>query len=72
MTIEYTFNVLNILSNIVSAKGSTMVGLAEKNFEIKAVRWLENAILKLDVANTVFHKRAILLIFEAEFTESIL
>ena len=30
-----------------------------------------NAILKSDLANTVFHKRSILLIFEAEFTESV-
>ena len=41
-------------------------------FEIKALLWLENAILKLGFANTVFHKRAILLIFEARFTEGVL
>ena len=34
------------------------------------LRFLENAILRLVFANTVFHDRAILLIFDAEFTES--
>ena len=49
-----------------------------KKFEMKALRWLENAILGLVFANTVFYKstillifEAILLIFEAEFTESV-
>ena len=49
-----------------------MVGAGEKSFQIKALRCLENGILKLVSASTVFHKRAILLIFEAEFTESVL
>ena len=40
-----------------------------KKFEIKALRWLENAILGLIFVNTVFYKSAILLIFEAEVTE---
>ena len=40
-----------------------------KKFEIKALRWLENAIVRLAFANTVFYKSTILLIFEAEVTE---
>ena len=42
-----------------------------KKFEIKALRWLENAILGLVFANTVFYKSTILLVFEAEVTESV-
>ena len=55
MTIEYTFHVLDILSYPVSTKEPTMLGLREKHFEIKALRWLDNAILKFDFANKVFH-----------------
>ena len=44
----------------------------DKKFEVKALRWLENAILELVLANTVSYKSTILLIFEAEFTESVL
>ena len=40
-----------------------------KKFERKALRWLENAIVRLAFANTVFYKSTILLIFEAEVTE---
>ena len=40
-----------------------------KKFEIKALRWLEIAILGLVFANTVFYKSTILLIFEAGVTE---
>ena len=43
-----------------------------QKFEMKALRWLENAILGLDFANTVFYKSTILLNFEVEFTESVL
>ena len=43
-----------------------------KIFKIKGLRWLENAILKLDFVNTIFHRRAILLIFQAEFIERLL
>ena len=32
-----------------------MVEPAEKFFKIKVLRWLENAILRLAFANTVFH-----------------
>ena len=38
---------------------------------LKALRWLENSILKLVFANTVFQKVAILLILEAEITENV-
>ena len=41
----------------------------EKKIEIKALRWLENAILGLVFASTVFYKSTILLTFEAEVTE---
>jgi len=48
-------------------------GWAQRNiFKIKVFGLLENAILGLVFANTVFYKRATLLIFEAEFTESVL
>ena len=53
------------------AVGRTMAGVGEKKFQNLALRCLESAILKLDFANTVCHKRAILLIFEAEFTECV-
>ena len=43
-----------------------MVGPGENNFKIKAVRWLEYAIWKLDFAITVLHKRAMLLVFEGD------
>ena len=42
-----------------------------KKFEIKALRWLENAILGLVFANTKFYKSTILLVFEAKVTESV-
>ena len=41
-----------------------------KKFEIKALRWLKNTILGLAFANTVFYTSTILLIFEAEITET--
>jgi len=65
------------LSNILFSSihmatiGPTMVGPKE-TFKIKVFGLLENAILGLVFANTVFYKRATLLIFEAEFTESVL
>jgi len=37
---------------------------------MNARRWLENTVLKLAFANTVYHKSAILLFFEAAFRES--
>ena len=40
-----------------------------KQFEVKALRWLENAILGLIFVNTVFYKSTVLLIFEVEVTE---
>ena len=40
-------------------------------FIVKGLRLLENALLRLVFANSVFHKRDILLICEAEFTESV-
>ena len=39
---------------------------------MKALRWLENGNLKLVFASALSHKSAILLISEAEFTESVL
>ena len=40
----------------------------ETKIEIKALRWLENAILGLVSASTVFYKSTILLTYEAEVT----
>ena len=39
---------------------------------MRAFRWLKNGILKLVFASAVFHKSAILPIFEAEVSESVL
>ena len=47
----------------VSIKGPTIFRPGEKIFKIKLLRKLENAILRLIFANTVFYKRAILVIF---------
>ena len=47
----------------VSIKGPTIVGPGEKIFKMKVLRRLENVSLGLVFANTVFHKRVILLIF---------
>ena len=45
----------------------------EKNFQNEgSLRWLENAIMRLAFANTVSHKRVVLLSFELEYTESLL
>ena len=38
-----------------------------KIFLIKVLRWLENAVLRLVFANSMFYKRDILLTFAAEF-----
>ena len=35
----------------------------EKNFKMEVLKWLENAILRLIFAHTVFYERAILLLF---------
>ena len=43
-----------------------------KIFKNKALRWVQNAMLKLDFVNSVFHKRAILEVFEEKFTEIVL
>ena len=40
-----------------------MVEPGEEMFNIEVLRRLENAILRLVLANTVLHKRVILLIF---------
>ena len=53
------------MSTILSSHGWG----GRKKFEIKALRWLENAILGLAFANTVFYKNTILLIFQPEVTE---
>ena len=48
---------------LVSVIGPTRVGPVEKIFIIKALRRLENAILRLVFANAVLHKTPILLRF---------
>ena len=37
---------------------------------MKVFRWLENVVLRLGFVNTLFHARAMLLIFEAEIQSS--
>ena len=54
----YSFNqniesVFDIISCPESTTGPTMVGLEDEIFKTKVVRWLENAILILNFANTV-------------------
>ena len=51
---------------------TSVVGLGAKLFKPKALRQLENTILILAIPNTVFHKIALLLIFEEEFSGSVL
>ena len=68
---EFAESVLHILSYPESTVGPTMVGSYEQ-FSKKALRWLENAIFRLVFANIVFHKRGILLVFEAQVTGSVL
>ena len=46
-------------------------GWAHNIYLIKLLRWLQNVVLRLVFANSVFHKRNLLLIFEVEFTESV-
>ena len=43
----------------------------QKIFRIEVLRWLENAILRLVFVNTVLYKRAMFVIFEAEFTDNV-
>ena len=43
-----------------------------KIFKIEVLRWRKNAIFRFDFANAVLYKRAMLLIFYAECTESVL
>ena len=48
----------------------TVVGLGEKSFKIKVLRRLESPILEFDFANTVSYDGVILLVFEAECTDT--
>ena len=52
---------IEILSYQVSTIWPTMVGPGEKIFDMKIFRRLEEAVLRLVLANAVFHKRGILL-----------
>ena len=51
-----------MFSYLVSTTGPTMVGLGET--KLRLFRWLEKAVLKLELANTVFHKNTILQILK--------
>ena len=57
--------------SLVPAIGPIMVGPEEKIFQIKVLRRLENAILRLVFVDAVLHKIAILLILYAGFTENV-
>ena len=63
---EFKESALNILSYPECTMGPTLVGPEEKFWN--AEKWLENAVLRLVFAHTLFNKRATLLVFEAEFT----
>ena len=62
---------VDILLYPVSTIRPNMVGPGEK-FQVNVLKRQENAILRLVFANAIFHKRAILLIFQTEFTECVL
>ena len=47
-----------------------MVGPRENFSKLRFSEGLKNAILRLEFINTIFHKRAMLLIFYAEYTAS--
>ena len=66
------YNVLCIPPYSVFTTKPTMVGVGENSFNIKALRWLKNDILKLVFAIEVFDKGAVFQIYEAEFTEGVL
>ena len=42
--------------SLLSTKVPTIVGTGETHFNMQALRWLENASLKLDFASKIFHK----------------
>ena len=64
------FNVLYTLSYPDSTIEPTLVG-PKKNFQNKSSQVAGKRCLEIGFAYTVFYKSAILLIFEAEFTESV-
>ena len=49
-----------------------MVGLRESTLKLKVLRRLESIILRVVNANIIFHKTAILLMFQADPIESML
>ena len=63
--------VVDNLSHPKSTLRPTMVGL-EKNFQNGGSHTAKKSILRLVFANTVFHKRRMLQIFYAEYTEIVL
>ena len=65
--VSKTCNVLDTLPYSLSTIGITMAEERRKKFEIKALRWLENTILGLVSAHTIYYSSTILLTFEAEF-----
>ena len=67
--VENTCSVLDTLPYSVSTVVTPHGWGRRKKFEIKALRWLENAILGLVFAYTVCYKSVILLIFEAKVLE---
>ena len=65
-----TFNEISIFSYPVSYPAHH--GWApRKLFKMKVLRWLENAIFRVRFLQLQCHRGVILLIFEAEFTESV-
>ena len=62
---------LGILSNLDTTKDPPWLG-PEENFHHGGSQKAEKAILRFVFANTILHKRAILLVFYAGFTESVI
>ena len=64
MALEFIFNVLEIPFFLQFIIRLTMVGPGEKSFEVNALKWLENPMLKFDFSNTAFYQRAIVLLLK--------
>ena len=72
IAVDHTISALEFFSYSVSIIRPTVVGFTDKFLKNKALRWLENASFKFASTNAAFYDRDILLIFEAEFTGSVL
>ena len=63
---EFRESVLDSILHTEYSTGPPWLG-PEKNFQIVVFKWLENAILRLAFANTIFDKGAMLQLLYAEY-----